>query len=231
MKNTFKFALIISLFVLPCVAQASVTYEFSVITSNSPIYGPLIADQIFVDISPEISGQVSFTFRNIGPFSSSISEIYFDDGAILESLDEIISDGNVSFTANEFSKVSPKNLPGGNMVDPAFVATASLSSDADPGNANGVNPGEYVKLVFSLYDETSYSDLIQSLELPAADPENMRIGIHVRSIDPYGSQSESYLNSDPLIPPSPIVVPVPGAFLLGGMGVGILGFVRIRRIF
>lgn len=78
--------------------------------------------------------QVRFKFGNNS--TSSMTDVYFDDGSLL-GIAFICYSSGVSFSQG----ASPPNLPVGDSVSPAFVTTAGFLADSDePVSHNGV-PG------------------------------------------------------------------------------------------
>lgn len=178
-------------------------FAFYGITNNNPLDVAIGEAQLFVDVTDVGNGQVQFEFKNEGPDASSIACVYFDDRAgVLHDISSIINDTGVSFSAGG----SPENLPGGN--DVGFVANFWATADPPPAH-NGVDPGELLGIVFDLQAGAMFGDVIAQISGGA-----LRIGIHV--IDFASGGSESFM------------VPVPGAFLLGVLGLGYAGM-KLRR--
>jgi hypothetical protein len=195
-----------------CVAaNASITYTFGCITDTNPINAAIGEAQMFVDVSDPGGSQVVFTFRNIGPEVSSITDVYFDDGALLGIASIDNSSPGVSFS----QPATPSNLPGGHTVLPPFVTTDDFSADSDtPVMSNGVNPNEWLGIAFNLQTGQAFGNVIA--DLASGD---LRIGIHVQAFPDGGS--EAFVNGG--------IIPAPGAILLSSIGVGLVGWLRRRR--
>ncbi len=157
------------------------------------INGGPAADQFSVDVTAGSSaGQAVFTFHNIGPIQSSITDVYFQDGTLL-GLASISSSSGVDFSA----PATPGDLPAGNSINPPFVTTRDFSADSNPGNPgvmkNGVNNytgsgvQEWVSITFNLINGRTYTDTIAALE-----GGELRIGLHVQGFANGGSYS--YIN-------------------------------------
>jgi|MudIll2142460700_1097286.scaffolds.fasta_scaffold498592_1 hypothetical protein len=167
-----------------------------------------VASQLSVEVRDLGGNGVAFRFFNTAVISSSITQIYFDDGSLLAQ--DIITDSGTSVA---FSPGANPNLPGGNNVSPPFDATDAFSASANnPAVANGVNANfEWVQIAFTLQNDQDYNDVISDIVSGA-----LRIGMHVQGIS---TTSDSFVNLAP--------IPIPAAAWL--LGSGLLGLVAIRR--
>ncbi len=215
--------LAIALLAAPAGAEL---WRFVNITGNSATNAAIGEAQMFVDAVELPDRMAMFTFYNDGTERSSITDVYFDDGTLITLVGLIDKDQNdlnykgklgdpgVDFTQFEFDLVSPPELPGRNNIDPPFETTAGFAADADSDGVgvfhNGVGPGESLVVLFDLQDPRIPGDVLDDLRTGA-----LRIGIRVQGYDDGGS--ESFVN-----------VPVPGAVLLGAIGLGAVGLVRRR---
>ena len=128
-RTTVKLALLLGLFCLAAVPlQAQVTLSFTGVSDNIAGDVTIGEAQLTVVVTDAGSGQVLFTFLNVGPDASSITDVYFDDGSLLGIASIDNSDSGVSFT--ELAR--PGNLPSANDASPPFVTTAGFSADSDP---------------------------------------------------------------------------------------------------
>ena len=187
------------------------TLSFFCITNNSPGSCAAGASQLSVDVDAYGSNQVLFTFNNAGPLASSITDVYFDNGSLLGIAALIDADDGLGGHAGvDFSPgAAPPNLPAGNTVTPPFQVTAGFLADSDsPVSPRGVNPLEWLGVVFSLQGTQTYSDVLSELQ-----SGEVRVGIHAQSFA--GGYSESFVNY-------PLLVPVPGAIVLLMSGVFLL---------
>ena len=189
----------------------AVIVPFYGITNDNPDNIAIGEDQLFVEVTNG-GPSVTFTFYNVGSSQCTITDVYFDDGTLLEITGLIDRDEGTGGDLDvDFSQhASPGNLPGGgDMADP-FVTTAGFSADAVPPPAwEGVDPGESLGVVFSL----TSGDI--NLVLQELLDTTLRIGIHVQNFD--GGGSESFVNEP---------VPEPATMALLGLGVLLL---RKRR--
>lgn len=203
--------------VLAVPALASETFTFSRITSNTPDGYELPTIEMTV-YDTGVEGQVGFTFGLTGP--GCITEIYFDDGTLLDVCEILDSPPDVDFTDDG---VSPDNLPGGNILDPAFIATQGLSVDTAGNTSTGVCEGESLSLVYTLQGGLDYQGVLSAIYLGISDPiadGSLRAGIHVRGLGLDGEYSDSFVIT---------TVPAPGAIVLGSIGISFVGWLRRRH--
>jgi len=122
----------------------------------------------------------------------------------------ILNSSGVAFSWD----ATPANLSGG-----TFSAKVSADSDNKPGGVqiNGVNPGESVGFVFGIGNGKSFNDITTGIE-----DYSLKVGIHVQAMGTDG-------NSESFEVGNPPVVPAPGAFALGSIGVGLVGYLRRRQ--
>jgi hypothetical protein len=184
---------------------------FQSITNTNTTNAATGAAQLFVDVmDPAGAGDVLFAFYNTGPIASSITDVYFDDGSLL-AIASISNGPDVSFSQG----ANPPNLPGWNLASPPFNTTAGFSADSNmPVMANGINPGEWMKIMFTLQNGREFSDVITDLRTGA-----LRVGVHIQAFANENS-SESFVNLALNYPLTP--VPEPSVLALFALGVAML---------
>ena len=192
---------------------ATLPLAFACITNNSAANCAAGATQLSVDVTDQGVGadQVKFVFNNAGPAASSITDVYFDDGTLLGIASLADSGSGVAFS----TLANPSNLPGANNASPPFETTAGFSADSDPAvQRNGVNPGEWLAVIFNLQNSGTYADVVREL-----GTGELRVGMHVQGFS--GGGAESFVNM--------AAVPLPGAVLLLGSALAGLGAFRRRQ--
>ena len=168
----------------------SYTLNFYAITQNGPLGPGIGEDQLSLEIS-DMGDQVLFTFANSGPAQSTLTEIYFEEGASpplysMAAIDNNGGGGNVDYAQIEGDRLG--RPPGSSPYDWVQNATAFR---ADPSYAPaGVDPGEYVGLTFDLTSGYTYDDVVAEIE-----NEEWRIGIHVQRFA--DGTSETFFNKPP----------------------------------
>ncbi|MCA0274361.1 MAG: VPLPA-CTERM sorting domain-containing protein [Proteobacteria bacterium] len=189
-------------------AAEAATYSFVNITNNNATDAAAGQSQLTMDVLAVGTTGVSFTFLNVGAAAMSIADVYWDDQAgTLGAMGSITSSSGVSFSQG----AAPPNLPGGQSV--GFSATGSADSNP-PVQPNGVNPGEWLTIVWSLISGATYSDVLAALNLGGDQAGSLRVGIHVQGFA--GGGSEAFVNGTP--PPAPVPVPAAGLLLIGALG-------------
>jgi hypothetical protein len=182
--------------------------DFNRITSNSAYD---VGSQLQVSVSPVSSNRVEFRLVNAGPLASSMTAWYFQGvSALFQSIYAIDnSSAGVTFTADG----APPNLPGGAPYD--FTPDFRVTSTA-PRSPNGVNPGEYLAVIFNLKTGVALSDVLDRIAAGT-----LRLGMHIQSL-PDGD-SDSYLSCPPTN-----AVPSPTALSAGMLGMACAGMLRRR---
>jgi hypothetical protein len=205
MKKIMVVVAVLACLALPLTAQA-VSFGFYKITNNGNVD---VSNQLSVEVTNPGLGQASFTFYNAVGITSSITDIYFDDGTLLGIASINVSGIEVGFE----DPAIPENLPGGNSISPPFETTRGFSADSDsPIMEQGVNAAsEWVTITFNLINDKTYGDTIAAL-----DNGDLRIGLHVQAIGTTGG-SDSYVNK----------VPEPTTLLL--LGLGLIGIAGVGR--
>ena len=222
---SFLSLVLVLLVILSSQAQADMydpSWEWGLVENNSGSFSTY-ADQLSVDVTPFGAAMVDFTFSNKGPNPCSITGIYFEDGTLLGLASVIALDpfaDDPSRSGIVFGQPAhPSNLPGWGTLDPQFDVSSAFTVGAN-GAPDGVSPGESVVLRYMLLPGRTFDDVIAALNLGFTNPDpteprnSLRIGLHVQDL---GAQSDSL-----------ILTPVPGAFLLGLLGLGVVGL-KLRR--
>jgi len=221
MKKSIVLTIVATLSIFCLTADAGIVYSFKHIAEygDGPIEladGAIGEAQLFVELSNLSARQVLFTFTNTGPIACSVTDIYFDDGALLGIASIDNSCRGVLFS--QFA--TPHNLPGGQNLSPPFVTTEGFSADSGPPvQHNGINPNEWVGISFDLKSGKTYDDVINNLA-----SSQLRIGLHVQGFDSYrcgDGGSESFVNNG--------IVPEPATVTLLSAGLGITTLLRRRR--
>ena len=198
-------------------AAASTTYSFVGVTNNNAANVATGAASLSMEVIDLGGSQVAFKFTNNS--ISSLADVYFDDGTLLDIASISDSGTGVAFT----QYANPGDLPGGNNLNPSFSTSAGFSADSDaPVSSNGVTSGEWLTITFNLLPAQTYTSVISALSLPNnGGVGDLRVGLHVQSFADGGS--ESFVNVS-----NPVPEPETYAMLLAGLG--LVGFAVRRKL-
>jgi hypothetical protein len=192
----YVFALLVIL-ALNALTYANPIYDFHIF--NNAVYENDSRLNFTMTVSDEgIVGskqKIGFTFSNNSTISSSITDIYFDThpdicSSLVFSNVSIVESAGVSFSKN----ACPATLPGGNRLMPTFDKYPEYSVDSDsPISFNGINPNEWLKLVFTLKSDKTIDDVADELAgNGGCKNKNLRVGIFIQSLP-----QNSYLHCCP----------------------------------
>ncbi len=187
------------------MACAEMIYNFDIF--NNPAYENDSRLSFTMTVSDEglnYDGRqkAGFTFNNNSTASSSITDIYFDsrpgDSALNFHYVSSIEGPGVNFSKN----ASPKSLPGGQELFPTFDKTPEYSVDSDrPVSHNGINPNEWLKLVFTLNYNKTIDDIILEISNGSSSSlQSLRVGIRIQSLPGPCDDSASAINCTEPIP-------------------------------
>ena len=192
--------------------MAGPTYSFVRITQNGSVD---VASQLKMTVNDNGGDSVRFIINNNGPLASTIFSVFFDDGTILGSTMGIDDSDSVVDFEQEFT---PSDLPGGSTINPPFVTSENFQVIKSNAANNGIDPGEWLGITFTLLPGKIYSGVLEDLS-----NGTLRVGLHVGRLYPDGEKSDSFVNN------GVILTPAPGAMVLGSIGVGLVGWLRRRR--
>ena len=220
---------LVLLVILSTEARADL-FGFAPLSDNSGVSGT-IAAQLSVDVTDIGGNQVQFTFYNDGPSGSDydvlnpiggiLTGAYFDDGAVFGICDIVENPPYVDF---DYPANGQENFAEGGSLDPSFETTAGFSASLEkgPGGVDkGVNPGEWLGIVFDLKPGYDFDGVINAIGLGVTDPwneESLRIGVRVQGLGEDNEFSDSLVH-----------VPTPGALVLGSIGIGMVMARRRRK--
>ena len=164
-------------------ATASHSFGFDQITANG---AHNVATQIAVEVVDRGDEEIELKFTNTGPISSSVANIYIQDGlGIFDEVEDISNGPGVRFRSGS----APGNLPSGANI--GFDADFAFSA-RNPKPHNGLSHGGgWVALLFEIEDDYAFEDLVDAIV-----DGTVRFGAHVISVGPAG-ESESIVNHAP----------------------------------
>ena len=237
---------LLGLALVATTAQANVTYNFKIITSNDPSgqAGQVGEDAFYVNVSdpgtvgPGGEAQVLFTFGvltnipynynpnsdpDFDPYGYYIDGVYFYDGALLGIAQLIDADEGVGGDPDvDFSGIaSPDHLPGFDPGDYPTLVYGYKVDEADADSApskNGIHAGETLGVLFNLKTtDPDGNPYAYTYNDVITEMNSGQIIVGIKA-QGFGEYSESF-----------ITIPAPGAILLGSIGVGLVGWLRKRR--
>ena len=210
---TFLSLVLVFVVILSTEARAE-TFGFYNITGNDTADADAGETQLTVDVTDPGGDQVSFKFHNEGSYNMYISDIYFYDGKLEYAPLSMNWSTGVDFVTppDDGPFGTGDGLPGYKSWTPLSLF---LEATQVPGGANGVDPGEWVEVVFDIKDPVN-DDFAEILGDMASS--TMVVGIHVQGMgsgdDTAGSEG--------------FITPVPGAVILGILGLGVAGL-KLRK--
>lgn len=192
---------LVSVSIIIAISFSASATMFPLQIFNNPGY---IGDpnfNIYIDVAAVGTDKISFEIHNQSSLSSTITEILFDDGAWLAGISSLTEGTGTNFQYPAGEEI----LPGWNLLSPVFVTTAGLSADrvAAGGVGNGIDPGEYIAIVFNLQPEISFADAVMAIQ-----NDELRVGIHIQRL----SERCDFSNS------ASAVTPEPSTIILLGLG-------------
>lgn len=190
---------------LTCPLNASYEYDLQVFTNNG-CYASGAGLNLYVIASSENPELVDFTFHNQSLVRSAIAEVYFENNCLLSTAAIITNGAGTLFTQT----AAPRNLPSACTLDPVFTTTDQFAFDSEPAPPkNGINPGESLKISFSLTEGSSFAAVLDALDSAA-----LRIGAHIIALPDCSSESA-------------VTVPEPATVFL--LAFGSLALLRRKR--
>ena len=170
--------------------------------------------QIFADVSA-LGDNVLFNFHNNGPGTSVVANIYFRDGGLITFSSLRDRDNGYNPGVDFEPGSNPSNPPHWTGTSASFFATDADSPKPTWGINNGNPTGDNLGIVFNLVGSQTLADVEAALA-----NHDLEIAIKVIAFESGGS--EWLVNNG-------TIIPAPGAILLGGIGVSLVGWLRRRR--
>lgn len=130
--------LVLSAFSTPLHANVTVNFVRNTVWGTNDADDMAAAEaQIFANVSAIGTSQVLFEFHNDGPWTSSLTAIFFRDGTVIDFNSLIDADDNGGDLGVDFSPGASESPPQGDGGWTSFFET-----DRDTSVHNGVNNGD-----------------------------------------------------------------------------------------
>jgi hypothetical protein len=157
------------------------------ISNNNLVNKATGESQLFIDVTDSLGGEngsatsVLFKFSNVGTQASSITQIYIDNSTSLKTMGAI-TDSDGAGNAVSFSAATGNlNLPSGQNVN--FAEDFGLKANT-PVSQRGVNPSEWVSVLFTLNPGKTLQSVMTDLRRG-----DLRLGMHVQAFSNGGSEA------------------------------------------
>jgi hypothetical protein len=202
---------LVSLIILSSEAGA-MTFGFVNVTGNDPDDADAGEAQLTVDVTDHGNDQVKFTFHNEGSYNMFINEIYFYDGKL--DFATLGDSSGVDYVVDPPPYPPGEGLAGYKNQTPLSLFLLTLADSPGTGG-DGIDPGDWLEVIFDIKDPDNddFAEILADML-----SQTMVVGIHVQGMG-FGDDTEGSES---------FITPVPGAVLLGILGLGVVGL-KLRK--
>ena len=175
------------------------------------------AFELYAEVLAVDQDTVRIELYNDSLMPSSIQAIYFEEGVLAEIVEIELGLGTDFQVQDTIS-----NLPASHKLDPIFDTAFAVTS-CPPDSHSGIEPDQYIAIVFDLVDDATFEDLIGLI-----DSGDLRIGLRIRTnpsivVVPDVVEEASDYSSFSAVN----VIPEPSTLAL--LGLGSLVFIRKNK--